>query len=184
METPANFGSVWESLSQADRETISTAFQPMGNVSAENMVTSAGHIASLVGYLRTPGLRDLGYRLIASSESLLSLETDPVQLHFYFQGVGKFFYRFRDLDNFALPKAIEAFEKQTRLSTICAPLLAKSLGGSPPSHAGFDQLRIIHEKAGNHLEAIKVCEVACKDGWAGDWEKHIKRLTAKIMRAG
>ncbi len=61
METPANFGSVWESLSQADRETISTAFQPMGNVSAENMVTSAGHIASLVGYLRTPGLRDLGY---------------------------------------------------------------------------------------------------------------------------
>lgn len=183
MAEPINRVTVWQALSEEEQNGIRAAFRPLGVISPEEMVTSASGIAILIGHLKTPELRNVGYRLIALSEGLAGHEADPVKLHFYFHGVGKFFYRFRDVDDFALPKAIEAFERQTRLSAVVAPQLAQSLGGNVPGHAGFDQLRIIHEKAGNYLEAIKVCEAAQTDGWAGDWEKHIKRLTGKIIKS-
>lgn len=184
MTAPTNRGTVWQALSEADQGAIRAAFRPLGIVSPGEMVTSASGIAVLIGHLKQPELRHVGYRLIALSEDLAARENDPVQLHYYFHGVGKFFYRFRDFDDFALSKAIEAFERQTRLSAIVATRLAGSLGGTAPGHAGFDQLRIIHEKAGNYLEAIKVCQAAQTDGWAGDWEKHINRLTSKIIKSG
>jgi hypothetical protein len=143
MATPANKGSVWESLTSDERVAIEAAFKPLGDVSAESLTHTSSGLGALVGHLKKSNLRHLGYRLIAVSEHLLPKETDPVRLHFYFQAIGQFFYRFRNDDDFALGKAIEAFEKQAGLSSRVGPILAKSIG-LMPSHAGFDQLRIIH----------------------------------------
>jgi hypothetical protein len=183
MDAPASRGSIWESLTEADRDAIRAAFRPLGTVSPESMVASAASISTLLGHLKKPDVREVGYRLIAISEGLLPLETDLIQVHFYFFGVGQFFYRFRDVDSFALPKAIEAFEKQALISPSVRARLRDSMPGTPVRHGGFDQLRIIYEKAGNYLDAIRVCETASADGWAGDWESQIRRLSGKILRS-
>ncbi len=50
---------------------------------------------------------------------------------------------------------------------------------SLPSHKGYEQLAIILNKQGKDDEAIKLCNEAKNQGWAGDWDKRIARYSKK-----
>lgn len=52
-----------------------------------------------------------------------------------------------------------------------------------PRHVGFDQLTIICEKQHDYAEAIRVSEMAMKQGWNGDWEARIARCQKKLAKA-
>lgn len=54
---------------------------------------------------------------------------------------------------------------------------------SLPSHAGYNQFIIILEKEGRFDEAIKAAEKAKREGWNGDWDNKIQRLSRKLNKA-
>ena len=49
----------------------------------------------------------------------------------------------------------------------------------PPAHHGFRQLAIVREKEGDVAGALRLCEEARRQGWAGDWDRRIARLEKK-----
>jgi len=53
-----------------------------------------------------------------------------------------------------------------------------------PRHVGFDQLAIIREKQHDYAEAIRLSELAMKQGWNGDWEARIARCEKKLAKSG
>ncbi len=112
--------------------------------------------------------------------------TDPdhaQNLHFYLQLRGQYYYRWRDHDEFALPMAIDAFERQIALSSQLQPDFLSD--GNPEitvAHAGFRQMRIIEEKRGNYQAAIDLCRRAKAEGWRDPWDKHIARIEKKMAK--
>jgi hypothetical protein len=128
-----------------------------------------------------PEHRSIDYRLLIKAEELIDAATDVVAQHFIFMHKAKVYYRWRDLDDFALDKAIEGCRQQIAISKEAARAL--EMDGDIPGHYGFKQLAIIEEKRGNHSEATMLCEQAKADGWWGDWDKRITRLRKKSAKA-
>lgn len=108
--------------------------------------------------------RSIAYRMIEKAEGL-ALQVGVLERHFLYQSKIETYYRFRDIDDFALPRAVEACQQQIAMSAEAAPAFQKEYGGELPSHVGYQQLAIIREKEGNFEEAIKVSEQALSEGW-------------------
>lgn len=179
-----NKTSWWqEALTSNERSLIEVAYMPMGNHTAEAAVCSdsPSQIGYLLGHLKKEQLRELGYRLIERADSLIRDDTPILDLHFYWQSRGEFFYRWRDLDGFALDAAVESYERQIELASKAVKAFFKELEGIP-AHAGYRQLRIIEEKRGNLGTARALCEQAKSQGWSDDWDKHIARIDKKISK--
>lgn len=51
-----------------------------------------------------------------------------------------------------------------------------------PAHAGYRQLCIIFEKEGRFEDARQLCFDAKLNGWNGDWDNRIERLTKKLEK--
>lgn len=140
--------------------------------------------SSLVGHLKKEPLRHLGYRLLERAEILLL--TKPPSLHnyhFYLQGRGEYFYRWRDHYEFALEMAIDAYSRQIQIAPEAARAFeADESLGFLPGHAGYRQMRIIEEKRGNLDAARTLCLKAKAEGWNDDWDKQIERIDKKIAR--
>ena len=143
-----------------------------------------GSLASfVVGWAAVGKLdhRSIDYHLIAKAEDLVDDVTDVETRHFIFMHKAKIYYRWRDVDDFALEKAIEGCRQQIAVSKQAARAL--EIDGDIPSHHGFKQLAIIEEKRGNYGEAIALCEQAKSDGWWGDWDNRNGRLRKKLAVA-
>jgi tetratricopeptide (TPR) repeat protein len=132
--------------------------------------------------------RSIDYRLIAKAEELLGSVTDVISRHFIFMHQAKIYYRWRDVDDFALEKAIEACRQQISIANEAATVFLdeSSPGGLGflPAHHGFKQLAIILEKDGNFEEALELCEQAKLQGWNGDWDARLTRLRKKLAKRG
>ena len=101
--------------------------------------------------------------------------------HFLYLGMIQTHYKDRDNIPGALEKAVQSCEKQIGI----APRAARAFRAEPwwkalPQHTGYKQLAIIREKQGDISAAIRLCEEANTQGWAGDWEKRIGRYSKKI----
>lgn len=179
-------GNWWtEAFSPEERATIEDAFQPLGEISAEAIVSSddPGAIGNLVGHLKKEHLRYLGYRLLERADSLISEKMPVLTLHFYWQARGEFFYRWRDVDYHALEEAIISYQRQIGLASNALKEFQEGENwGLVPAHAGYRQLRIIEEKRGNLTLARDLCEQAKAQGWSDDWDKHIARIDKKLVK--
>lgn len=83
-----------------------------------------------------------------------------------------------------LATAIEACENQIRMAPQAAEAFRLEYRGQRlPSHVGYKQLAIIREKEGNLKEALRICQQAQGQGWAGDWKKRIASLSKKVEGA-
>lgn len=178
--------SWWQSaLSLKEQETIKSAFQPLGNISAEALVASGNPLAigSLVGHLKKEALRHLGYKLLNHADALVTEDVSVMNLHFYWAARGGYYYRWRDHDDFALQEAVQSFQKQIGLAESTLRVFKEDKEWDfIPAHAGYRQLRIIEEKRGNLTLARALCEQAKSQGWADDWDKNIARLNKKIAK--
>ncbi|UWQ84454.1 hypothetical protein [Leisingera caerulea] len=185
-KTTTTAPSWWQSaLSSEERETIESAFQPLGNISAEVLVASGNPsaIGDLVGHLKKEALRHLGYKLLGHADTLVTEEVSVLNLHFYWAARGGFYYRWRDHDDFALEEAVQSFQRQIGLAENAVRVFKKEKEWDfIPAHAGYRQLRIIEEKRGNLTLARALCEQAKSQGWADDWDKNIARLNKKIAK--
>ena len=124
--------------------------------------------------------RTIDYRLITKAEELIDSSTDIAARHFLFMRKAEIYYRWRDLDEFALDRAIDGCRQQIAISKEAARALR--IDDDMPSHHGFKQLAIIEEKRGNYAQAIRLCEQAKSDGWWGDWDKRTERLRKKLVK--
>jgi len=161
------------------------AFKPLGNVSAESMVNaeSAGQIGVLVGHLKKDELRQIGYKLLKIADSYISPNMAILSLHYYWAARGEYFYRWRDIDDFAMDEAIDSFQKQIGLSLNALSEFQNDQSlGFIPAHSGYRQMRIIEEKRGNLTLALELCKVAKEQGWSDSWDKHIARIEKKLEK--
>ena len=82
-----------------------------------------------------------------------------------------------------LEKTIEACNQQISLAPQAKTAFLEQYPWQPlPSHTGYEKLAIILDKQGSYQEAIKVCEQAKAEGWAGDWDRRIERCQTKLMK--
>lgn len=169
-----------------ERSAIESAFTPIGNIQAEGIVRSndPSAIGNLVGHLKKEHLRGLGYRLLEHTDTILDETVAILSLHFYLQARGDFFYRWREIDPFALEEAVKSYERQIGLAHNALREFRESkTWGFVPAHAGYRQLRIIAEKRVDLALAKALCEQARLEGWSDDWSHHITRIDRKLAKA-
>jgi tetratricopeptide (TPR) repeat protein len=173
------------SFTSEERAAIENAFTPMGNIRAESLVLSGepNAIGSLVGHLKKEHLRTLGYKLLEHADAMLDEAVPVLSLHFYLQARGDFFYRWREIDQFALDEAVKSYERQIGLAANALKEFRESKGwGFVPAHAGYRQLRVIAEKRGDFALAKALCEKALLEGWSDNWANHIARIEGKLAK--
>lgn len=163
-DVPKVNGDWWsDTFSIDERAAIEEAFKPMGDISAEALAgsTDPSSIGYLVGHLKKERLRHLGYKLLARADQLVNENVPVLSLHLFWSARGYFFYRWRDVDAFALDETIVSFQRQIALAENALEVFRDSKNWDfVPAHAGYRQLRIIEEKRGNLTLARALCERA------------------------
>ena len=176
------------SLSKEERRIILSIYKPLstGQVSLtkgkiySTTQTSIGFLTGLSSWFKKPEYRTIGYKIIKKAEELISKNSKILDLHFLYYSKILTYYRNRDNDNFALPKAIEACEQQISISVEAKRSFIKNIGEQLPIHTGYKQLCIIMEKQKNYEEVIRLSKIAKKQGWNGDWDKRILKCEKRI----
>jgi hypothetical protein len=175
-----------ETFTPDERAEIEEAYVPLGGGTAEDLALSddPSLLGNLAGHLKKEHLRHLGYKLLEHADTLVHDAVPVLSLHFYFAARGDFFYRWREVDDFALEEAAESYRRQIGLASDALEAFRDgSWGGQIPAHAGYRQLRILEEKRGNLELARALCEQAKREGWADDWDKHIARIDKKLAKS-
>lgn len=174
-------------FTKEERNHIEDVFHPLGDDSKNKPLTegkissssqkAAGLLSALAGWLYKSEDRCIAKKIIQKAYEEAIKGSDILDLHFTLQGMLEIYYRDRDTEPGALSKAVQACEKQIKIAPQAARgFLNKYPHQSLPSHAGYDQLRIIYKKQGKYQKAISLCEQAKKQGWNGDWDKKIEEL--------
>lgn len=122
-------------FSDAERANILATFQPMGASDAEAMLVkgvSGGRdhdpsklLSNMAGWFERETDRTIGYRIIDKAEELLATSPSILTKHFTYHAKVQVYYRWRDVDSFAL----ERTEKACRDQIALAPLAAKEFLG-------------------------------------------------------
>lgn len=176
-------------FTEEERKKIVLTFQPLG-LSPDSLIvgdithasgTAAGLLSVLAGWFRKGEDRSIAFRIIEKAEELAS-QAELLERHFLYQAKIQTYYPFRDKDDFALPRAIEACEQQIKMSLEAAKAFREKYPGELPAHIGYQQLAIILEKQGNFEVAINTSKKAYEEGWAGDWENRVERCKKKLAK--
>ena len=174
-------------LDDDERAIIINTYSPLGGSGSivEGDVRSSSQsqlhfMWGLIGWFNKTELRHIAYKIINKAESLISQDSNPLDVHFLYGQKLETYYKARDARVTGIELAIEACEQQISYSEAAAIEYIKKYGGSLPGHKGYKQLAIILEKQERFTEAIELCQKAKDQGWAGDWEKRIKRCYKRI----
>jgi len=104
-----------------------------------------------------------------------------LDLHFELQHYIEEHYRKRSEAN-SYHKAIVGCLAQIKIQDLAAKQFVIEFHDSTlPMHVGYRQLAIILEKEGKIAEAIQIAKKAQKNGWNGDWNSRIMRLSNKVQ---
>lgn len=137
-------------------------------------------------WLNKESARETAYKILKKIDDLWPDDGSVLDLHFALQHRCDAFYRWRDVDDFALEEAIASCRRSISMHKEAAAAFRLNplpWGQGIPSHHCFRQLAIIEEKRGNIAEAIRLCEEAKAEGWAGDWDNRIIRLKKRAAKS-
>lgn len=172
-----------------ERNKIVETFQPLGFSPASLTNTdiaffsgtACSFLSNLAGWFRKPGERSIAYTIVGKAEALAP-GAPVLDQHFLYQAKMQTYYRYRNVDQFALPRAIEACQQQIEMDKQAAAAFREQYGERLPAHVGFRQLAIIREKQGDFASAISLAQRALREGWAGDWKYGLERCQKKISK--
>jgi len=110
--------------------------------------------------------------------------SNPLERHFRYHRLLKWYYSQRDRDEEALHLAILVCQMQIAMAQEARDALRQGPAKDKPlpRHGGFELLAIIREKQGLYEHAIDLCEQAKKQGWHHDWASRIERCEKKIVK--
>lgn len=178
-----------ETFTEKERSYIVTTFQPLWwngkDLIEGDMWGFSEEISSLLWSLawwfKNEDDRLIAYRMI-DKWSIHSWELHNVlDLHFFYQNELEIYYRFRDIDDFALDRAISACRKQISISEESKNAFLKEYPDARlPTHKWYEQLIIAYTKQWKIAEAIELVKEAMLEWWNWDWDKKIKRLENKL----
>lgn len=136
-------------------------------------------LCEIAGLFRSPIDRDIARRFFDKAEEVAA--DDPLDLHYTYTQMIRYYYRDRPEDVATQNLAIEACQKQIAIAERTRTAYIKLFPTEPlTGHPGFEQLAIIRERQGQYHEAIQLCQQALAQGWAGDWEWRIRRCQSKL----
>lgn len=174
---------LFNTFSYEEQDTILAVYHPSvprksltqeKNTPSSRSVVS--FLSSMAGWFKKPEYRRIGYKILEKGESLISEKTPVIDQHFLYQAKLENYYRNRDMDEFALPVAIEACRQQIGIAKEAKRAFLQEYRNSPlPSHAGYSQLCVILEHQKNYDEAIRLASEAREEGWAGHWDERIEK---------
>jgi tetratricopeptide (TPR) repeat protein len=176
-------------FTEEEREKIVSTFQPLG-LSPDPLIvgdithasgSAAGLLSALAGWFRKREYKSIAFRIIEKAEELAP-QAGVLERHFLYHAKIRTYYPFRDEDDFALPRAIEACEQQINMSLEAAKIFREKYRGDLPAHTGYQQLAILREKQGDFESAINLSQKAFEEGWSGDWENRIERCKKKAAK--
>lgn len=177
-------------FSEAEQDYIIQKYQPMGSSGSsliEGKILSTSQtpihlLWGLAGWFSKPEDRQIAYRIIKKAEDLIDSSTNALDMHFLYNVKLEISYKDRDSKPDGLERAIEACEQQIAHAPKAAEAFRRQYGKELPGHKGFQQLAIVKEKQEDFKGAVSLCKTAISQGWAGDWEKRIKRCNKKIEK--
>ena len=187
----SDLASWWRSeFTKREQSHILEVYQPAvvgdgaKNRNLELILSGRISLAALATWFANGEDIDIARRIMSKSVEMDEATSgSALDQHFVYYNMIRVYYRDRDSSEDALPLAIDACEKQIALAPHAAREWRSGYpGDSLPLHPGFRQLSIIREKEGNFEEAIRLCEEALQQGWAGDWERRIERCSNRIAR--
>lgn len=181
----------WDTdLDEAERQRILLRYQPFGG-SRESLIEgtvlntsqSALHLLwGLASWFKAPSDYSIAKKIFTKGEELVP-EAEVLEAHFFYQAQIEIFYRNREDVPEAMSLAKIACEKQIALSPAALIAFKKDQGPDLPSHKGYQQLAIIFEKETRFEDAVSLCLKAQAQGWAGDWESRLTRLSKRTNRS-
>ena len=177
----------WDNdLDETERRRILERYQPLGGsseslIEGEVLSTSQSALHLLWGlstWFKAPADYIIARKIFSKGEELVP-KAQVLDAHFFYQAQIEVFYRNRDEVPAAMSLATLACEKQIALSPAAAIAFQKDQGATLPSHKGFQQMAIILEKGAQYDDAIRLCLKARAEGWNGDWESRLNRLSKR-----
>lgn len=178
-------------FSDIERKHIVDKYTPLGGSGdrlekGDNTFTTetpVNLLSNLAGWFNSEEERTIAYRLLDKAEALVNDTTNILDMHFLYNNMIRVYYRQRNADPDAMPKAIKACNKQIGLSEKAkSAFLLEYKGSALPTHLGYEQLAIIEEKKHNFDAAIRISKLAKEQGWDGEWQKRIERCTKKLKK--
>lgn len=177
-------------LDEGERQRILERYQPLASgsealIEGEVLSTSQSALHLLWGlatWFKAPADYVIATKIFSKGEELVP-SAEVLDSHFFYQAQIEVFYRNRDEVPAAMNLATQACEKQIALSRNAAAAFKRAQGPNLPSHKGFQQLAVILEKDAKFDEASKVCLRAQSEGWSGDWESKLVRLSKRANQA-
>jgi hypothetical protein len=180
-------------FSDVERAYILATFKPMGaSDGASVLVTGecrgkeddpSNLLSSLAGWFKRESDRTIGYRIVDKAEELLATSPRILTKHFTYQAKAQVYYRWRDIDSFALDRAEMACRDQIAL----APMAAKEfLGEGPRPIIKIDFLNDTPDEIENKVELIRKGEATTEGAALGFLPGHYgyKQLAIMLEKRG
>lgn len=178
-------------FTKKEKEIIIETYQPMGLGNSRDLLlnydildqteSATKFLTNLSGWFNTKENRYLAYKMIKKAEELIDLNTDIIDIHFFYQHKIQIYYKDRDNNSQAYDIAKNACLEQIKIAPKVTEAFKTEYNDNfLPSHVGYTQLAIIEEKEKNWKTVIDIAEKAKKEGWNGDWDKRIERCKKKI----
>jgi hypothetical protein len=180
-------------FNDAERAHILATFQPMGAGDGGAMLVQGqsggthndpSHLlSSLAGWFKRETDRTIAYRIIDKAEELLAASPSVLTKHFTYQAKAQVYYRWRDVDSYALARAEEACRDQIAL----APMAAKEfLGEGPRPIIEIDWLKDGEHEIQRKVELIRNGEATTAADVLGFLPSHhgYKQLAIMLEKRG
>lgn len=146
--------------------------------------SSTHFLWTLSTWFNGPKDRAIGRKILLKAEEEAQKSNDPLDMHFTLSNMIEVYYRDREKNDDFLRKAMESCMKQIKIQSEAANAFKSEYPNQPlPMHVGYKQLVIVLEKNKQYEEAIRLCEDAKENGWAGGWDKRIERCKRKRNEA-
>ena len=179
-------------FSKRERQYIKQTFRPLGANLSDDPLTSRDisydsqsvvcFLSHLAGWFGKKEDRTIGYRILRKAEELAAMkEVSPLDIHFLFHNKLTLYYKDKGNPE-SLNMAIHACRQQIAIADKAAHAFQATYNGNPlPGHKGYAQLAIILEQQKHFDQAMELYSQAMRQGWGGDWEKHIQRCKQKML---
>lgn len=177
-------------FTEDERIRVKEHFSPLGGSSnltegeiSHSSQSGLGFLSNLAGWFGKKEDRRIAYKILEQAKQLVDDNSQPLDVHFLYQSMIELYYKDRESDG-GLDRAINACRGQISVASQAASAFRQQFSDETlPSHKGYTQLAIIFEKQKKFKEAIELCELADKEGWAGDWQHRISRCEKRADKA-
>jgi len=134
-------------------------------------------------FTKTPNDRVIARKILTLALDRARAEKHILDEHFALQGLIEVWYRDRDELPGALDQAIAACEAQIAIAEKAAKAFRREYKDHPtpvpPTHRGYEQLRIIREKQKRYDDASTLALDKKRTGWADDVSDYVAKMNDK-----